>query len=232
MSSGHPDDRSLHRALLVAALAVGAQTTLHLVNVFALGGEFESFDAGSDHGLSAAAMVVTGGLAALAAFILSLRHRTRIDGLLLAGLAVALGFLAVDRVTGLHDRLADWLASIVDLPRVGAWPTPLVYAPLLGPAALILWSGVAGGPSRRIARAGILVLGLALALRPVALVARLLFGRMPHGTAYEIAVAAKQGLELGGWVLIAAGLVAAVAARESAQDTHLVPFREPGSKTY
>ena len=229
MSTGAPDDRSLHRALLVATLAVGAQTTLHLVGLFALGGDFEPFDVGSDHGLAAAAMVVAGGSAALAALALSLRHRARIEALLLAGLAVALAFFAVDRVTGWHDRLAYGLASVVDLPRVGAWPTPLVYAPLLGPAALILWSGVAGRSSQRTARAGIILLGLALALRPIALVSRLVFGHLRHGTAYEIAVATKQGLELGGWVLIAGALLAAVAANERARDTSLFPFGDPAS---
>src|SRR4051812_10508332 len=121
MPSQPREDRSLHHALLTAVLAVGAQTTLHLVNVLALSGSFESFDAASDHGLAAAAMVVAGGSAAVAALTLSLRRRTPRDALLLGALAVALGFLAVDRVTGLHDRPAYWLASVVDLPGVGAW---------------------------------------------------------------------------------------------------------------
>jgi hypothetical protein len=217
MSSGAPDDRSLRRALVVAAVAVGAQTMVHVVDMFALGGRVGAFDAGSDHGLAAAAMVVAGGSAALAAFALSLRARTRRDSVLLAALALALGFLAIDRVTGLHDRPAYWLASVIDLPRVGAWPTPLVYAPLLLPAALILWTGVAGRPSRPTARAGIVVLGLALGVRVVALAAKLVFGHLPHGRAQEVAVAAKQGLELGGWILIAAALLAAVAASGSAR---------------
>jgi hypothetical protein len=108
----------------------------------------------------------------------------------------------------------------------------LVYAPLLVPAALILWSGIAGMSSRRTARAGILLLGLALALRPIALVCRLVFGHLQHGATYEIAVAMKQGLELGGWVVIAAALLAAVAANERAHDANLAPVGEPDSKTY
>jgi hypothetical protein len=230
MSSRPRDDRSLRRALLVAAVAVGAQTTLHLVDVFALGGTFKSFDADSDHGLAAAAMVVACGSAALAALMLSLGQRGRRDAVVLAALALALGFLAIDRITGLHDRPAYWLASVVDLPRVGAWPTPLVYAPLLGPAALILWTGVAGRASRRTARAGVVVLGLALALRVVALAAELVFGHLSHDSTKQVALAAKQGLQLGGWVLIAGALLAAVAANESAEDANVVRFGKPRPK--
>jgi hypothetical protein len=97
----------------------------------------------------------------------------------------------------------------------------------LVPATLILWIGVAGRSSRRTARAGIVVLGLALALRVVALAVKLIFGHLPQGKAQEVAVAAKQGFELGGWILIAAALLAAVVASGSAR-ARAKP--EPGSR--
>jgi hypothetical protein len=100
---------------------------------------------------------------------------------------------------------------LVHLPHVAGWPTPVVLAPILAPAAVILWSGIAGRSSQRAARAGIVLLGLALALRPIALALTLTSGRLPDGTAHQLGVAAKQGLELGGWVVLAAALVTTAA---------------------
>jgi hypothetical protein len=206
VQDGARDEGSLRVALLTAAVAVALQTTLHLLDVFALDERFPSLDASSDHGVAAASVVVAGAAAAVASLALAVRSRRRRDEILLAFLAVTLGFLAFDRVAGLHDRLAGRVASALDLPHVAGWPTPVVLAPILAPAALILWTGIAGRSSQRAARAGIVLLGLALALRPIALALTLTSGR-PDGVAHQLGIAAKQGLELGGWVVLAVALL-------------------------
>jgi hypothetical protein len=224
--------RLLRGAILVALAAVTAQTTLHLVDVLVLHGRFESFDAGSDRGLGAAATIVAGLAAALSALVLSLRSPNRTEANLLRFLAVGLGFLAIDRVAALHDRLAYELASLVGLPDVAAWPTPIVYGPLLLPAAYILWRRVRRSVQTT-ARAGIILLGLALALLPLALGAKLFFGGVPRGIPRDLAIATKQGLELGGWVLIAAALLWAATANGLPEKRPRAPVTiELNSKTY
>jgi hypothetical protein len=227
MQGGARDEGSLRFALLTAAAAVALQTVLHLLDVFALDERFTSLDASSDHGVAAAATVVAGGAAALAALMLGLRSRRRRDAILLVVLAATLGFLAVDRVAGLHDRLAGRVASVLGLPHVAGWPTPVVLAPILAPAALILWSGIAGRTSQRAARAGIILLGLALALRPIALALTLTSGRLPEGTAHQLGVTAKQGLELGGWVVLAVALVTTAAGAGAAPRTRATARTAP-----
>jgi hypothetical protein len=207
---GARDDGSLRVALLTAVVAVAVQTAVHLLDVYALDERFPSLDASSDHGVAAAAVVVAGGAAALAALTLGITSGRRRDTILLGFLAATLGLLALDRVAGLHDRLAGRVATALDLPHVAGWPTPVVLAPILAPAALILWTGIAGRSSQRAARAGIVLLGLALALRPIALALTLTSGR-PDGVAHQLGVAAKQGLELGGWVVLAVALVTTAA---------------------
>jgi hypothetical protein len=204
------DDGSLRLALLTAAAAVALQTTVHLLDVYALDERYPSLDASSDRGFAAAAVVAAGAAAALAALALGFRSRRRRDTILLGFLAVILGFLAFDRVAGLHDRLAGPVASALGLPRVAGWPTPAILAPILVPVAIILWTGIAGRSSQRAARAGIVLLGVALALRPIALALTLTSGR-PEGFAHQLGIAAKQGLELGGWVVLAVALVTTAA---------------------
>lgn len=217
------DNRLPRGAIVVAAMAVAIQTTLHLLDVLVLQGRFPSFDAGSDRGLGAAATVIAGATAAFSALLMSFRSRSRREAWLLAFLAAGLGFLAVDRVAALHDRLGHELASHAGLPDVASWPTPIVYGPLLVPAAVIIWRGVAGGAIRVTGRAGIILLGLALAVLPLALGAELFLGGVPRGAPRDVAIAAKQGLELGGWVLVAAALLRAATANERAENRRGAP---------
>lgn len=198
----------LRFALVAAVCAAAVQTGLHLGGVWLLDGRFASLDAGSDRGIGGSAVVVAGEIAALGALVACVRARTRADALRLGFLAAALGFLGIDRVAALHDRIAYGLADRANLPHAAAWPTLIVYAPLLLPSAWILWFALPGDVGTRTARAGIVCLGCALAILPVALVVDLVHGSLPHGAIRDIAIAAKEGFALAGWVLVAAALVA------------------------
>jgi hypothetical protein len=200
-------DRVLRRALVVAAVAAVVQTLLHLTGAWLVDGPQPALDAGSDHGLGASAVVAAGLAAALAALVACARAGSRADALRLAFLACALGFLAIDRVAALHDDLAFGFADRAGLPHASAWATLIVYAPLLFPAAWILWFRLPGEVGVPTARAGIVALGAALAFLPAALVFHLIHGSLPP-TLREAGVAGKQAFELAGWVLVAAGLAA------------------------
>ena len=145
----------LRFALVAAVCAAAVQTGLHLGGVWLLDGRFASLDARSDRGIGGSAVVVAGEIAALGALVACVRARTRADALRLGFLAAALGFLGIDRVAALHDRIAYGLADRANLPHAAAWATLIVYAPLLLPSAWILWFALPGDVGTRTARAGI-----------------------------------------------------------------------------
>jgi hypothetical protein len=212
-------DTMLRRGLVLALGATLVQTALHLFGVWELDARHPSLDAGSDHGLGAAAVVVASEVGALAALVACARARTRGDAVRLGFLACALGFLGVDRVAALHDRLAYGAAERAGLPHASAWATAVVYAPLLLPAAWILWFALPDGAGIPAARAGVIALGVALSFLPVALAVHLATGRLPE-TLREVGLAGKQGFELAGWVLVATALAATA---ESAAATRRRP---------
>jgi hypothetical protein len=202
-------DSSLRWGFIAAVTAVAAQGSAHLAAGLLSGtAHVGLLDSASNNGLVAAATVSAGAAAAVAAATAGLRHRERRDRARIVALALLLCFLAVDRVTSLHDRLGYAFADVIHLPHVDAWPTPLVYAPLLAPAAWILWRGTAFPATRKTARAGVALFALSLAMRPLALGVVLASGRSPHGTAREVVVAIQEGLALGGWMFVAAALLA------------------------
>lgn len=151
---------------------------------------------------------VCAGAATLAAGAAALQAR-RAQAVRLGTLAAALGFLTVDRALDLHDRVGYGLAAALHVPRVDAWPASIVYAPLLACIAWMLWHSERLGVPARCARVGVALLGLSLLIRPVALAAVLVLGRIPDGRPRTIGVDVQVLLALSGWLLVAAAFVEA-----------------------
>jgi hypothetical protein len=122
-----------------------------------------------------------------------------------------LAFLSLDEMVGIHEHIgkaAEWAGFSEDAGRA-IWP--LVYLPLIGGAAVLLWRFAEReqAPGRRYIQGGLLLLGAAVLLEMGS--TKLADGQ--HGRwAYELEVIVEQNFELVGWALI--GLtVAAVAVR-------------------
>jgi hypothetical protein len=193
--------------ILVSLCAVGAQTVAHLVNAFALNGRYPGLDAateGNAFAWSASVATLAAGAAALTVVLAvpTLRFRG-------ACLVVLVTFLAVDDMVDLHDSLAS--AAAPDLPGrlsdLGAWTMPVVYLPVLVTGFLLIaraaWDAPA--PAARPLWLGLALLTAAMAIRVGAGIVKL-EGEVVPGGFRAVGVAVGQGAELGGWILVAAGL--------------------------
>jgi hypothetical protein len=184
--------RVLPWALGGAAVVIAADMTADL----ALRDRYRLLDVSSDTGLDASISFVAVAVAAIALTVAAVRGGSGRTRLAVAGAGVA--FLALDMATGLHERLSTAAAPTA----VDHWPAAVMYAPLLAAIAVALWreGDVA-------ARTAVGLLGAALAVRLVAGAVYLAVDYRPGDGAKEVAVAAQQGLELAGWLLVAAAAV-------------------------
>jgi hypothetical protein len=129
-------------------------------------------------------------------------------------LAAALAYLSLDDFIELHERLGDWVGDELGLPEaIGPRIWVIVYLPVLVAAALLLvWSALSSPPRpRRYQLAGIGLLVAAVLSEGLGVLTKLL---EEHGieTPHRLRAGLEEGLELGGWILIAAGLVAVLYA--------------------
>lgn len=198
-----PSMRALARwGWAVAVLVVALQTATHLVNALVLDRRRRWLDAAVDASVFGRANTAAIGLCALcAAAGATLGARTARRLLL----SLALLLLAVDDATGLHDRIRS-------LPRSFELAVAVAFALLLGfvLGLLMVEARQAPAAARRLLVAGLLALGLAVAVRIVGAAADV--GRGMGETKKALGVAAEQGLDLGGWFLVAAGLASALLA--------------------
>jgi len=198
---GWPSDRALARwGWVLAVVVVALQTATHLVNVLVLDQRRHWLDAAVDASVFGRTNTVAIGLCALFAAVGAARGDHKARRLLLS---ITLVLLAVDDATGLHDRIRD-------LPRNSELAAAMTFALLLGLALVLLVREARGAPraARRLIVAGLFALGLAVAVRIVGAAADV--GRGIGETKKALGVAAEQGLDLGGWLLVAAGLASAV----------------------
>jgi hypothetical protein len=198
---------------VIAICAVAVQTVAHLANAFALGSRHPGLDAateGNAFAWSASLATLAAGAAALAVVLALPPVRFRV-----ACLVVLVTFLALDDMVDLHDTLASAVAP--DLPGrlsdLGAWTMPLVYLPILATGFVLIaraaWD--APFPAARPLWLGLGLLAGAMAVRVGAGVVKL-EGEVLPGGVRAVGVAVQQGAELGGWILVAAGLAAFAAA--------------------
>jgi MFS family permease len=186
-----------------AGAVVLAQAAGHLLNELALSERHRWLNAAVDASIFGRANTLSIVLcAAIAGLGVALGTRTRPRLLL----CLALVLLAVDDATGVHDRLRR-------LPRAEEAVAAAGFALLLVLVLVLLAAEAihAAGAARRLLGVGILALAAAVAVRVAGAYAHA--GSTLGGTTKAIAVAVEQGLDLGGWILVGAGLLAAVAAR-------------------
>lgn len=196
---------------LLAAVVCTVQTIAHLVNHFAFDGEIFNLDAdaeGNAFTWANSVAMFAAGFAALVIAIVGSRRRWQ-----LVALASVLVLFSLDDAVQIHERfgyevgqaLADELPFYVS---VRFWL--VVYMPLLVAAAWLLWvaSREADREPRLFIRAGLGMLVAAIVVEAAGLGTKWLETR---GVAWPDAsrIALEEALELGGMIVIAAGLSAA-----------------------
>lgn len=202
-------DRLFGYVVPVAVGAVAIQGVLHLGNAVVLDNRVSSFDADHEGNLIAWAGSSAIFAAACSAGVLAL-VRAR-DRLLLGLLAAAVAFLSLDETAALHERIGQAGVRVLGLgdDDYGRIIWPVVLSPLLAGVVLGLWrlAERARPAPRQAIRAGIALLAVAVAAE-LAWAAFPISGGEVGSWPDAVAVSLEEGLELGGWLLVAAGLAA------------------------
>jgi hypothetical protein len=201
-------ERLLRIGILVVVAAVSFQTAAHLTNEYLFGDRFAGLDADVEgNAFTWASSVATFALAMAAflhAVVFSSRRR---EFSLLAALAA---LFSVDDVVQFHERLGLGLGEdVLGLPDHLAVRMWLVfYLPLLLLAGALLWlvAETLWVPAARTLRIG---LALLVASIPVEIVGAGTRWLEEEGTSApnDLRIAVEEGLELGGWILGAVGLM-------------------------
>lgn len=204
-------ERLLRIGVPLAVAAIALQTLAHLTNEFLLDDRIEGLDADIEGNVFTWASSVSTFTVGVAAFVHAFvfPNRRREFGLL-AGLGV---LFSLDDAIQLHERLAlevgEDLIGLPDYLAVRLWL--VFYLPLLLLAGLLLWriAEEVWEPSGRMLRLGLLLLVASVPAEIVGAGTRWLD---EEGTSVpeDFRVAIEEGLELGGWILAAVGLMTAV----------------------
>ena len=198
--------RLLRPLLAVLALAVAAQSVLHLLNWALMDLRIDRLHADLDGSLVGWSGTVTTWSAALAAGLLALLLQGARTPMLV--LAAACAFLSLDDMVRLHEVVAAVLRRLEvqgDTSRL--WP--FVYLPLL---CLVGWLLLRTARSVDLVTGRHLVAGLGCLVTAVVLEAALvplLFGLGADSAsgAYAVEVGVEEALETTGWGLIAFALL-------------------------
>jgi hypothetical protein len=201
-------DRVITYGVAVSVGGLLVQTLLHLADVVVFDSGVNSFDADEDYGAAAWASVVTTFVAAVGALLIGIIRRHRV----FVALAALFIFLSFDDFMGLHERVGE-AGTLVGIDReleLGRVIWPLLLLPLLVTGAALLWyasKAFAGRPSLLL-RAGLVLLGAAVALEAgSAALFQVDYGH--RSWPYELEVILEEGAELVGWIWIATALLAA-----------------------
>jgi hypothetical protein len=193
----------------IAVVAVLVQTAAHLGNEFLLDDRVEGLDADVEgNSFTWASAVATFTVSLAAALHAAAFGRQRREFSVLAGLAL---WFSLDDVAIIHERVAlklgEDLLGMPDYLAVRLWL--ILYLPLLLLAGLVLWR-IAQEAQPPADGAVLLGLGLLVASIPVELAGAVTRKLAEDGTDVPetFRVAIEEGLELGGWILLAAGLTA------------------------
>lgn len=193
----------------IAVVAVLVQTVAHLGNEFLLDDRVEGLDADIEgNALTWASSVATFAVALCAALHAAAVEKQRREFTVLAALAL---WFSLDDVAIIHERVAlelgEDLLGMPDYLAVRLWL--ILYLPLLLLAGLVLWR-VAQEAQPPADRAVLVGLGLLVASIPVELAGAVTRKLAEDSTEVPetFRVAIEEGLELGGWILIATGLTA------------------------
>jgi hypothetical protein len=206
--SGRPLATRLVLAGACAAfIAATVQTTCHLVDAFVLAGRYPALEAdaqGNVFDWVSAMAILAAAAAALACSERSSPH------LPFRVLGVLLGYLAIDELVGIHEKLGAAIATHLPgaLGSLGDRIMPVVYLPLVGSVFALLWIFPGGHTrGRSVLRIGLGLLAGAVLIRLAAAGVKLADGQV-NGSVRPIGVALDQGLQLAAWILVATGLAA------------------------
>jgi hypothetical protein len=196
----------------IAVAAVVCQSALYLWSWYVL--DRPLYDIGNAARFNSWAGDISVAVCAVAAALLAVTVRAvRLPALVLTPL---LAFLAVDEGTEVHETIAEHVIGWLGIDRVGPsllWP--ILYAPLLLLVGLLIAQIARAAPRQS---RGPFEIGLALLA--LAVVAQLAWGALedPLGylsNAHIFEIVVEEGGELGGWLLIATGLVATLVSHPS-----------------
>jgi hypothetical protein len=202
-------DRLLGFVVPFAVAAVGLQALAHVGNAVLLDHRITNLDADHDGNLLAWAGSAAIFAAACSAGVLAAtRPRRRA---LLSLLAAAALFLSLDETASIHERLGQAGVNALALgdDDYGRLIWPFLLFPILVIVALGLWrvASTARPAPRRAIEVGFVLLAAAV-VAELAWAAFPLSGGEIGSWPDALAVATEEGLELGGWLLVAGGLAA------------------------
>jgi hypothetical protein len=215
-------------ALIVAVVAAAVQGFLHLLNLYVLDYASQLIDADKDvslagwFGTSATAGAAI-GTAALGAIVSERRRACFV-------VAILLGYLSLDDMLVIHERLQPADNTLGPMGHAGRLVWPIVYLPLLALVTIILYGLfiLAPRPIRLAAWGGLACLAVAVVLEatsPVLFALGFDHGRL----VYETEVTVEEGLETGGWILIAFATIAACVA--ATPHSGRTPVTAPSTRT-
>jgi hypothetical protein len=203
------EESTVRVGIRLAILAVLFQTTAHLTNEFLLDDRVEGLDADVEGtSFTWASSVATFAVAWAAALHAAAFRNRRLE---LASLAAIAVWFSLDDVAIIHERVAlklgEDLLGLPDYAAVRLWL--ILYLPLLLLVGLILWrlAQAAAPPVDRALRLG---LGLLVASIPVEIAGLVTRRIAEDGTTVpeDLRIPLEEGLELSGWIVLAAGLTA------------------------
>ena len=200
--------------LWLAALGVVLQSLLHLVDAVFFDLRIDRLDADRDQSVWSWTGSSAELMAALGALLLLVLAPRRWKAL--GFLTLAFAFFSMDDTARIHEALGNLpFLKATGLSARIVWP--LLYAPLMLAVYVVLWR-VTGAMAQRCRRAtisGLVLLGVAVVLELAASTALIKagYGRIDDGSRvgsmiYELEVVVEEALELGGWLLIAAAVIA------------------------
>jgi hypothetical protein len=204
-------ERLLRIGVRLAVFAVAVQTVAHLSNEFLFEDRVEGLDADIEGNVFTWASSVATFTVGVAAFLHALAFSTRRREF---GALAALGiWFSLDDAIQVHERVAlnlgEDVLGIADFVAVRLWL--VLYAPLLLLAGFLLWNVVQllWEPAGRTVRFGLFLL---VASIPVEIAGAGTRWLDEEGTSVpeDLRIALEEGVELGGWILVAAGLLTAV----------------------
>jgi hypothetical protein len=203
------EESILRVGIRLAVLAALFLTTAHLTNEFLLDDKVEGLDADVEGtSFTWGSSVATFAVAWAAALHVAAFQNRRRELAILAAIAV---WFSLDDVVIVHERVALKLGEdLLGLPGYAAVRLWLIlYLPLLLLVGLILWrlAQAAAAPVDRALRLG---LGLLVASIPVEIAGLVTRRIAEDGTDVpdDLRVALEEGLELSGWIVLAAAMTA------------------------
>ena len=204
-------ERLLRIGSWLAVAAVTFQTVAHLTNEFLLDDRVQGLDPDIEGNVFTWASSVAAFSVAVAAFLHAVAFsRSRRE---FGALAALCAWFSLDDAILLHERaalkLGEDILGLPDYIAVRLWL--LLYLPLLLVAGALLWTIAqqVWEPAGQTVRLGLYLL---VASVPVEIVGAGTRWLDEEGTSVpeDLRIAVEEGLELGGWLLAAAGLMTAV----------------------